>query len=117
LEGIFHRTNGESRKKIVKRDGRRGGGEEEDLDLEETRKAIRKLKNRKTMGGDNIPNETYKYEEEEVEKWTWEICRRVWRREKWLKQWKEGEIISLIKKEIKRGDRRLQRYNTITITL
>jgi len=53
--------------------------------LEEVRKAIRKLKDRKAMGEDGVPNEAWKYGGEKTEKWAWEICRRVWRGEGWPK--------------------------------
>jgi len=52
------------------------------------------------MGGDAIPNEAWKYGGDDVEKWVWEICGRIWRGEEWPEQWKEGEIyiIPLVKK-------------------
>lgn len=34
---------------------------------------MRKLKDGKAVGGDGIPNEVWKYGEEEVEEWLWEV--------------------------------------------
>jgi len=49
---------------------------------------------------------------EEMKKWAWEICRRVWRREDWPDQWREGEIVPILKK----GDgERIENYRGVTL--
>ncbi|XP_025154644.1 uncharacterized protein LOC112588552 [Harpegnathos saltator] len=50
------------------------------------------------MGKDGILNEVWKYGGEEIEKWAWEVCRRVWEGEEWPEDWKEGIIIPIRKK-------------------
>lgn len=30
------------------------------------------------MGRDGVPGEAWKYGGEEVERWIWKVCRRVW---------------------------------------
>lgn len=61
--------------------------EEEEIEREELRRVIRKLKDRKALGGNGIPNEVWKYGGEEVEEWILDLCRRVWRGEG-SKNWK-----------------------------
>lgn len=61
------------------------------MEWEEVRKAIGKIK-------DGVPGEVWKYGGEEIGKWIWEVCRRVWMGEGWPEQWKGGEIISIVKK-------------------
>lgn len=61
-----------------------GGSErqmETEIEVNEIRKVIGRLKIGKAIGGDSIPNEVWKYGGEKVEKWIWEICRRVWKGE------------------------------------
>lgn len=31
-------------------------------------------------------------------RWAWNICRKVWRREVWPKEWKEGIVVPISKK-------------------
>jgi len=59
---------------------------------------IGKLKDRKALGGDGIPNEVWKYGGEEVEEWILDLCKRVWRGEGWLKDWREGVIVPIVKR-------------------
>ncbi|KAG5313582.1 ZFY26 protein, partial [Pseudoatta argentina] len=47
-------------------------------------KVLRRLKNRKAMAGDGIPNKVWKYEGGELENWaTWEFCNKIWKGERW----------------------------------
>ncbi|XP_017880858.1 uncharacterized protein LOC108625382 [Ceratina calcarata] len=71
-------------------------GEEEELRLEEVREAVRKLKERKAMGVDGIPNETWRFGGERTVVLAWEICRRVWRG--WPQGWKEEITVPIVKK-------------------
>lgn len=69
----------------------RGKGEkkrrgEEEIELEEIRNVIRKLKTGKAIGRDGIPNEAWKFGGEEIEKWIWKICNRVWKGKNWPEQ-------------------------------
>ncbi|XP_024884283.1 trichohyalin-like [Temnothorax curvispinosus] len=84
--------------RVVKGEGDRSRQEEEEIGLEEIRNVIKKLKTGKAISNDGIPNEAWKYGGEEMVKWIWEVCKRVWRGEGWPEQWKEGEIIPLVKK-------------------
>jgi len=67
----FMKLLGGVERKVRRGERRREDQEEKDLDMEGIRKAIKKLKDRKAMGGDDIPNVTWKYGGEKVEKWTW----------------------------------------------
>lgn len=61
------------------------------------RRVIGKLKERKAIGRDGVPNEIWKYGGEGMVEWVWRICGRVWRGEGWP-EWKEGIIIPIVKK-------------------
>lgn len=81
--------------------------EEEEIERQELRRVIRKMKDRKALGGNNIPNEVWKYGGEEVEEWILDLCRRVWRGEG-SKNWR-GHIV-------KRGEgEKVEEYRDITI--
>jgi len=63
---------------------REGEGEEEtEIDRKKIREAIIKLKNGKAIGGDGIPEETWKYRGEALEEWIWRFCNEVWIGEGW----------------------------------
>ncbi|XP_071648500.1 uncharacterized protein [Temnothorax longispinosus] len=98
--------------KVVKGEGGRDRQDEEEIELEEVRNVIKKLKTGKAIGKDGIPNEVWKYGGEEMVRWAWEICKRVWRGEGWPEQWKEGEIIPLVKKG---EEKEVKDYRGITI--
>lgn len=91
---------------------RRLGREEKDLEWEEVKKAIRKIKEGKAMGKDGVPGEAWKYGGVEMEKCIWEVCKRVWRGEGWPKQWIEGEIIPIVKKG--EGEK-VENYRGVTV--
>ena len=59
---------------------------------------MRKLKEGKAMGGDEIPNEAWKHGREKGIELAWEICGRVWEGEGWPQEWIEGIIVPLMKK-------------------
>ncbi|RLU21743.1 hypothetical protein DMN91_006119 [Ooceraea biroi] len=62
------------------------------------------------MGGDEIPNEAWKYGGTEMEEWIREICNRVWKGEGWPEKWKEGIVVPIVKK----GDgRRISEYRVM----
>lgn len=82
---------------------------EEEIGFEELRKVIKEIKVGKAMGVDEIPGEAWKYGGEEVEKWVWRFCNRIWKRE----GWKEGLIVPIVKKS--EGDR-VEEYKGVTIT-
>lgn len=80
------------------------------IDKKEIRKVIRRLKDRKAAGADEIPSEVWKYEGEEIMKWILEVCNKVWRGKGWPREWKERILVSLLKKKNKdRKYRKLQR--------
>ncbi|XP_024875210.1 ABC transporter F family member 4-like [Temnothorax curvispinosus] len=108
----FMELMGGMENRVVKGEGGGSRQREEEIELEEVRNVIKKLKAGKAIGNDGIPNEAWKYGGEEMEKWIWEICKKVWRGEGWPKQWKEGEIVPIIKKGEGRG---VKDYRGITI--
>ncbi|KMQ82464.1 axoneme-associated protein [Lasius niger] len=86
--------------------------EEKEINWEEIRSAIRRARDGKAMGRDEIPSEAWKYGGEEVERWIWEVCKRIWRGEGWPEQWKEGGIILILKK----GEGgRVENYRGVTL--
>jgi len=102
-------------KRAVKGMGREEGRrekKEKEVEREEVKGAIGRLKDGKALGIDGIPNEVWRYGGEELKNWAWEICRRVWRGEGWPDQWKEGGIVPIIKK----GDgERVENYRGVTL--
>ncbi|XP_046145496.1 trichohyalin-like [Osmia bicornis bicornis] len=89
---------GSEEKVVLGGERERERDEEADISKEEIRKVVAKLKDGKATGGDEIPNEVWRYGGEEVLDWAWEVCNRVWRGEGWPEGWKEG-IIAPIKKK------------------
>jgi len=61
---------------------------------------------------DRVPGEMWKYGEEELTKWTRVYCNRIWKRERWSEDWKEGVIIPIVKKE---EDKKAEDYKEITL--
>ena len=95
--------------------GRKGGEEmekEEELRREEIRRAIKKQKDGKALGGDEIPGEAWKYGGEKLEEWLWLTCNKVWKGEGWPEGWKEGEVIPIIKKG---GGEKVEDYRGVTV--
>ena len=76
----------------------RGGQEEREISREEVRRAIGKLKDGKAVGIDELSNEVWRYGGEKMGDWVREMCNKVWRREGWPEQWKEGIIVPIVKK-------------------
>ncbi|XP_071580245.1 uncharacterized protein [Temnothorax nylanderi] len=77
----FMELMGRVANRVVKGEGGGGRQGEEEIELEEVRKVIEKLKIGKAIGKDGISNEAWKFGGEEMVKWIWEICKRVWRGE------------------------------------
>lgn len=67
---------GERREMIV--DGEKG------VTREEIVRVLKKAKNGKTVGGNRIPAEVWKYGRERMINWVWGICARMWRGEDWI---------------------------------
>ena len=101
----------ENRVRMGEEGGRRRG-EEEGISKEEVRRVVRKLKEGKAMGGDEIPNEAWKHGGERGLELAWEICRRVWEGEGWPQGWREGIIVPLAKEG---SGARVQEYRGITL--
>ncbi|XP_043263108.1 uncharacterized protein LOC122403575 [Colletes gigas] len=101
----------ENRVRIGGEEGRRRG-EEEGISKEEVKRVVRRLKEGKAMGWDEIPNEAWKYGGERGLELAWEVCRRVWDGEGWPQGWKEGIIVPLAKKG---GGKREQEYRGVTL--
>ena len=66
--------------------------------VEEVRIAMKKLKNNKAPGTDNIPAEMLKQGGNQLEQFLLKIVTSVWEEEKMPQQWKEGIICPLYKK-------------------
>lgn len=77
------------------------------------RRAMRKLKDRKAMGIDGIPNEVWKYGGGELEDWARNFVNRLWKGDGWPERWKEGVIIPIVKKGV---GRKVEECMRITVT-
>ena len=73
-------------------------GSLEDFQISETAKAIRKLKNNKAAGLDEIPAELLKQGGEPVTEALTELFNKIWHAEEIPEEWREGIIIPLSKK-------------------
>ncbi|XP_068991496.1 trichohyalin-like [Neodiprion pinetum] len=90
---------------------RKGDGEGE-LQREEIKKVIGKLRDGKAPGGDGIVSEGWRYGGEEMEQWIWKTCNRVWVGEGWPEDWREGLIAPIVKK----GEgKRVEEYRGVTL--
>ena len=77
--------------RVLKGEGRvRERDGEREIGREEIRRVVKNLKDGMAGGGDGIQDEVWKYGGEEVEKWLWVLCNKVWRGEGWPEGWKEG---------------------------
>lgn len=99
----------------VRRGREMGEDGKEELKIEEIREVIKRLKDGKAIGGDGVPNEVWKYKGGELENWLGEICKKVWSRKGWPRDWSEGIIIP-VEGRRKKG-RRIQGYNVVTNSL
>ena len=85
---------------------------EEGISKEEMRGVIRKVKEGKAMGGDDIPHEAWKFGGEKAVDIAWEMCKRVWEGEGWPQGWKEGIIVPIVKKG---GGEEVKDYRGVTL--
>ena len=80
--------------------------------IEEVRIAIKRLKNNKSAGLDNLPSELFKSGGEKVVDHIHQIVVKIWNQESWVSQWNESWINPIFKK----GDRTLcDNYRGISI--
>lgn len=68
-------------------------------------KAIKKLKDGKTTGGNEIPAEVWKYGGVWMQNWVWRVCGRISKRKGWIEDWYEKIIVPILKKG--EGNRRI----------
>lgn len=90
-----------TKERIKEKKGSQGKEEEEEVEIskEELKKAIKRLKDGKATGLDEVPAEVRKYGGERMKDWLCGFCNRVWRREGWPEVWKKGVIVAIVKKE------------------
>ena len=89
---------------------------DDDEDLEplksEVEWAIKKLRDRKSPGCDNLPGELIKAGGEGCVDVYHVLCKNIWHRKQWPKDWKRGVFLPLPKK----GDLQLcSKYRTISL--
>jgi len=65
----------------------------------------------KASGIDGIPGDDWKYGGEEIERWVWEFCNKIWREEGWPEEWKEDH--SADSEERRRG--KVNEYRGVTL--
>ncbi|XP_076660673.1 uncharacterized protein LOC143364045, partial [Halictus rubicundus] len=89
----------------------RGTGEEE-IGMEEIERVIRRLKDGKAAGEDEMGNEIWRYGGENIRREVWKICNGVWNGEGWPEEWKTGVVVPIKKK----GDgRTVECYRGVTL--
>ncbi|XP_029164823.1 uncharacterized protein LOC114936023 [Nylanderia fulva] len=86
---------------------------EDQIEKEEIRRAIGRIKERKAVGVDGIPGEVWKFGGEGIEKWVWELCNKIWKGEGWIREWSEGLVVPILK----RGEgKEVSEYRGVTLT-
>ena len=70
-----------------------------DVTREEVEKAMKKLKNGKAAGNDNIAAELLKNGGEAMVDWVTELVQEVWRTRKVPQEWKDATLVPLFKKK------------------
>ena len=84
---------------LKKRDGRpREDDVDDGITKSEVEAAIKKLKNNKSCGTDDIPAELIKAGGPRVIEEVWIICKEIWETGKWPKEWCKSVLIALPKK-------------------
>lgn len=112
MGGIFEGLLGGVEERVIGRKKKREMTEEDEMSREEVRKAINKVKVGKATGSDGIPGEVWKYGGDRLEEWLWRFCSRVWKGDGWPGDWREGEIVPIIK----RGEgKEIKDYKGVTI--
>lgn len=75
-------------------------------------KALKKLKEGKIVGLNEIPGEVWKWGGREVEEWACGFCNKVWNGEEWPEVWRERVIVPIVKK----GEgKEVENYRGVTI--
>lgn len=72
--------------------------EVKDISLDETLRAINRLKNWKAPGADGIPAKLIKYGGLELHKTIYELCSRIWNEEILPEEWNKAIVIPVHKK-------------------
>ena len=72
--------------------------DEPDILLSEVQEAIKKLKNQKALGIDNIPGELLKQADDSVAIVLLKLCNSVWKSKIWPEDWKKSVFLTLPKK-------------------
>lgn len=100
----YKKLLGEVEGKVIR--GRREGlgervwrEEEEMLGREEIRRAIDKGKDNNAVGIDGVPSEVWKYAGEELKKWVWNLCNKIWEGKGRIEEWDRRLIVPIIKRE------------------
>jgi len=79
-ENRFKRLLGGVEGSVVQGTDRRGSREWKiELEREEIRKILTRVRDGKAVEVDGIPGEAWKYGGEKMEEWVWQICNRIWR--------------------------------------
>ena len=103
--------NTEEPKELIKK-GRKEISEVEEFTLEDVKKAIRNLKNKKAAGTDGIHPELIKYGGNMLLNRIYELLRQIWEEESISEEWKETIIVPIYKN----GDRyRCDSYRGIAL--
>lgn len=100
MEGTIYGIIRRAGERVVRggEQGRERRGVEEDISREEIKSVLRRMRDGKAAGMDGIPGEAWRYGGEDMERWIWMFCNRVWRGEGWPESWKDGIIVPIVKK-------------------
>ncbi len=70
---------------------------DQEISIEEVRRAIKHLKRGKAVGVDNYMNEIFMYGGEKIEEATWKLCKQVFSLEVYPETWARGLIFPIFK--------------------
>ena len=80
---------------MVVGDGIPNQGLTSDINREEVKRGLRKVKDGRVTNPDNIPVEIWKRLGEESSEMLWDLMRKIYRQEKMPKEWRESFIIPI----------------------
>ncbi len=88
---------------------------DQEISIEEVRRAIKQLKRGKAVGVDNYMNEIFMYGGEKIEEATWKLCKQVFNLETYPKTWARGLIFPIFKGGNEEDKHNPLKYRGITL--
>ena len=94
-EQYFEHLLNEENQRVVVGDGIPNQGLTSDINREEVKRGLRKVKDGRVTNPDNIPVEIWRRLGEESSEMLWDLMRKIYRQEKMPKEWRESSIIPI----------------------